>query len=196
MKIEKVVKGVWYDGSSFFCEYCGKAVFDTKQKAIGHLAQCPAREQKGKAKVSGWTAEKKALFGRSVVGRSVVGRSVGETQNQAHTFQQSEIENPVSDNQVHEIAVLKQQVIELQQNLVYYTNERPHLNAVAQVEAFGISKEVLIIIAVIGYVLYSVGKESTCHCDVGAGISTRRLSSIKDKVADKAISYGINKFFK
>jgi len=206
MEIEKIVKGVWYDGKSFFCEYCGKAVFDTKQKAIGHLAQCPERPKDKKPKSSKWTAEKQALLGRSVVGqsvgdlavsgRSVVSRSVGETQIQANIFQQAEIENPVADNQNYEITLLKKQVAELQESLSYYSNERPHLNAIAQTGVLGVSKEIWIGIAIVGYLLYSVAKESTCHCPVGTGTRTRRFSSIKDKFIDKGLTYGINKLLK
>lgn len=195
MEIDKVVKGVGYDGNSFFCWNCGKAGFATKQMAIGHQAQCKARV-KVTSSLVGQSVGDIAVSGRSLVGKSV-GRLVGEAFSQPDTFQQSDIEKPLSNDERHQIAVLTQKVLELEQNQSQYINEIPHLQAVQRFGFLGLSDNQLIFLLVAVVIGYMIGHETSCQCDISAGIPKRRLgSSIKDKVTDKAINYGINKLFK
>jgi len=78
-------------------------------------------------------------------------------------------------------------------------NENPHLQGVQQMGFLGVSKEGWMIIAVVAFVAYSIGHSSSCRCPVSEGAyrwAGGRLSSIKDKVTDRAISYGISRLFK
>jgi len=43
----KTSMGVGHDGSSYFCETCGKAGFSTEMAARGHRSVCPARRRPG-----------------------------------------------------------------------------------------------------------------------------------------------------
>lgn len=45
----RICKGVFWDGTSYFCELCGRAGFQSEAQARGHLSQCKGRAiQQGK----------------------------------------------------------------------------------------------------------------------------------------------------
>ena len=45
MKIEKINRYCGYDGSSYFCLYCGKAGFRSNMQVRGHQSVCPGRNK-------------------------------------------------------------------------------------------------------------------------------------------------------
>lgn len=180
MNIERICKNVGHDGSSFFCMLCGKAGYSTKEQAMGHLAKCKSRMS------------------------SLASQPASQPPSQPATISLAELSTELptklpSDMSAieHLLYIQGQQIADVKQAQTKYTNEIPHLQAVQQMGFLGISTNGWIVIAIIAFVAYSVGHESTCRCGLNEGSPRRRLgSSIQDKVMDKAISYGISKLFK
>jgi hypothetical protein len=179
MNIDKVCKNVGWDGESFFCMRCGKAGFNTKAKAVGHQSQCQARNA-------------------SLVVPPPTTTPPPDHHHITTTLPLAGMVPPPS-NIERQLAMFGQQIADMRQEQTKYTNEIPHLQAVQNMGFLGISKEGWIIIGVVALLAYSMGHSSSCRCPVNEGSSRRtggRLSTIQDKVTDKAISYGISKMFK
>jgi hypothetical protein len=91
------------------------------------------------------------------------------------------------------LTMQSQQIAEIRKSI---TNEIPHSIAKQQMGFLGISKEGWLIIGVVALLAYSMGHNSSCRCENSSRRTGGRLSSIQDRVTDKAISYGISKIFK
>lgn len=180
MDIKRVCKNVGYDGESYFCMLCGKAGYSTKEQAMGHLAKCKSRISSLASQLASQPASHLATISLAELPIELPTKLPSDT---------SAIE--------HLLSVQGQQIADIKQAQAKYANEIPHLQAVQQMGFLGISTNGWIVIAIIAFVAYSVGRESTCRCSLSEGSPRRRLgSSIQDKVTDKAISYGISKLFK
>lgn len=184
MNIEKVCKNVGHDGESYFCMLCGKAGYSTKEQAMGHLAKCKSRMSSLASHLASQPPSQPA------------------TTSLAELPTELPIPTKLSDMSaiVHLLSVQGQQMAEMKQQYQKVYNEVPHLQAVQQMGFLGIPNNTWIWIVGIGIgllLVYKLGQESKCHCDVNMGSSRRRLgSTLQDKVTDKAISYGISRLFK
>jgi FtsZ-binding cell division protein ZapB len=178
MEVKKICSGVGHDGTSFFCWNCGKAGYATKESAIGHQAKCSARHVKNEVPRSSAPSSLGTSLGTSVA-RIELGSSLG-----------TELDNlpQETSNAEHQLAVLVKQIEELKQTQVSLSNEIPHL--------LGINSNVWVFILIGAYVVYKMGQDSTCRCDVEGTSRRKSGSSIQDKITDKAINYGIGKLFK
>jgi len=182
MNVKKICVGVGHDGKSFFCWNCGKAGYVSKESAIGHQAKCPARHVKNEVPRSSVP---------SALGTSLARIELGtELGTELNNLPQE------TSNTEHQLAVLVKQIEELKQTQVSLSNEIPHLQAVGQTGFLGLNNNVWWFILIGAYVVYKMGQDSTCRCDVGESTSRRKSSSIQDKITDKAINYGIGKLFK
>jgi len=184
MSITRICENVAHDGESFFCMRCGKAGFDTRAKAVGHQSQCPAKNA--------------SLVVPPPTTTTTTPPPYTTTTDHHTTTTPSDIVLPTSNTE-RQLAGMVQDISEMKKLYAKAFNEGPHLQAVQQMQFLGISKEGWIIIGVVALLAYSMGHSSSCRCPVNDNLSRRtggRLSSIQDKVTDKAISYGISKIFK
>jgi hypothetical protein len=187
MDIQKISKHVGHDGKSYFCWDCGQAGFDSPSHVNGHQSVCPKRQIPINTTTTPITTP---------LGGGGGGGGTTPTTRQ-------KIDIPVSSSNT-EIAVFRQELSEMKADMkAQYAkafNEGPHLQAVNSYGFLGISANVWIGILIGAYIVYKMGQESTCMCAVNDSSfrrSNSRLgSSIQDRVADKAINYGISKLFK
>ncbi|MDQ1252579.1 MAG: hypothetical protein QG646_1700 [Euryarchaeota archaeon] len=180
MEIRKVCKGVGHDGKSYFCWNCGKAGFVLEEQAIGHQAKCPARKKRVELPIL----------------PTYLSTHLQPSYDLANLPIQlpSEMERQ-SSNIERQLQAIGRDMVEMKQQYAKIYNEVPHLQAVGQMGFLGISTNVWLLFGIGLLIVYSLGKESKCHCDTGS--PRRRLgSTLQDKVADKAISYGLSKLFK
>jgi hypothetical protein len=185
MNIEKVCKNVGWDGVSFCCLRCNKAGFTSQAQAVGHQSQCPMNNKNLGALPQQETVVVPASFGTTLPQYSGGGTT--------EVVVPAELDNKAIARM---LIIQSQQIADIKKSM---TNEIPHAIAKQQMGFLGISKEGWIIIGVVALVAYSMGHSSSCRCPVSEGAYRRtggRLSSIQDKVTDKAISYGISRLFK
>jgi len=184
MNIEKVCKNVGWDGVSFCCLRCNKAGFTSQAQAVGHQSQCTMNNKR---------------LGALPQQEVVVPASFGTTLPQYSGGGTTEVVVPAEvDNKAiaRMLMIQGQQILDIKK---YVSNEIPHQLANRENGFLGISKEGWMIIGVVALLAYSMGHSSSCRCPVSEGAYRRtggRLSSIQDKVTDKAISYGISRLFK
>ena len=182
MNIKRICKNVGHDGESFFCMGCGKAGFATKAQAVGHQSQCKAKNIN-----LGVSPPPPTATDHHQTTTIIPPPDHHQTTSRPPADQLTNVEHQLA-GVVHDLAEMKQQ------NLIT-SNEIPHLQAVQQAGFFGISRDGWIIILVIAFVSYSLGKETKCQCDVGT--SNRKLgASIQSKVTDKVINFGLTKLLK
>jgi len=184
MNVTRICENVGHDGESFFCMRCGKAGFDTKAKAVGHQSQCKARNA--------------GLVVPPPPTTTTPPPYTTTTDHHTTTTPPPDMVLPTSNTE-RQLAGIVQDISEMKQQYAKALNEGPHLEAVQQMQFLGISKEGWMIIGVVALIAYSLGHSSSCRCPVNDNSSRRtggRLSSIQDKVTDRAISYGISKIFK
>ena len=180
MEVKKISKYVGHDGKSYFCWNCGKAGFDKPSQVNGHQSECSARQVSVTPTITPTTTPIPTYLGGGGGGGTPPIKQEMETLN--------------SDIQ---IAMVRQELADMKAQYSKVFNEIPHQQAVQHFGFLGLSNNQLIFLLVTVVIGYMIGHESSCQCDVSAGIPKRRLgSSIKDKVTDKAINYGINKLFK
>jgi hypothetical protein len=179
MNIERVCKNVGHDGSSFFCMLCGKAGYTTKEQAMGHLAKCKSR--------------------MSVL----ASQPASQLPSQSATYNLAELPTklptklPLDMSAIeHLLSVQGQEIADIKQYQARMSNEVPHLQAVGQMQFLGVSADGWIIIAVIGIVAYSLGREH-CSCDYsdyknnrhprngGSGFGSNMAGKIAGKFIDK-----------
>lgn len=200
MNIQKVCKNVYFDQDSnkFFCGLCGKATFDTKAQAVGHLSVCKAKDTK--------------------YHKSPLKQSVKVVEGSGNNI--AEVVVPVVDcggdqktlgnssgvvlwlGQERKIAILEQQVATLQKSLVKYENEIPHIQAIQQYNSndwFANNRGILIVAGTVILAALLFRESSSCKCaNEGSGRSrTLGISStLTNKAAGKVIDYGLSKILK
>jgi hypothetical protein len=181
MNIKRVCKNVGHDGESFFCMRCGKAGYTTKEQAMGHLAKCKSR--------------------MSVLASQPASQlpSQPATYNLAELSTELPTKLPLDVSAIeHLLSVQGQQIADIKQYQARMFNEVPHMQAVEQMQFLGISAKGWVIIAIIAFVGYSLGREH-CECDNSDNKNNRRPrnggSGFGSNMAGKIAGKFIDKMF-
>jgi len=198
MEIRKVCKNVWFDqdNGKFFCELCGKATFDTRAQAIGHLSVCKGKD--AKCYVGASVVENDRNIASEVVVPVVVPVVVADGGSQVGLNNFTGGIPPQLDQQ-REIAVLKQEVASLKQSLVMYTNEVPHMQAVQRYNSsdwFSSNKEIVIVGIAVSVLFLLLRDSKQCSCEVLGKRNTSIGKSIAEKGVSKIMDKTIDRIFK
>jgi hypothetical protein len=148
-EITNICKNVFYDHENnvFFCELCGRATFSTKAQAVGHLSQCPKKDS---------------------VNRPPPTTTTTTSTPPPYTMT---LPPPKSDllqakaSQERLSALYEKRLARIEERDALVTNELPHLQAVQQMGFLGITSQGWLIIGVVGFLAYMLGR-SFCRCDV------------------------------
>jgi len=187
MEVQKVSRYVGWDGEHYFCLGCYQADFDSPSQVNGHQRVCPVRQPK-------------LVASAGDIGTVTLDGGAGGGGKVVLPKQEMKYQDTSSDMMLRilniQLAPIKQELADVKK-AVY--NELPHKRGISQMGFLGIANNTWVWIIGIGigfFLVYKLGQESKCHCDINAGSSRRRLgSTLQDKVTDKAVSYGISRLF-
>jgi hypothetical protein len=181
-EIKEICKNVYFDyeNNVFFCQLCGKATFTTKAQAVGHLSQCPKKDS--------------------------VNRPPPTTISTPPPYTMT-LPPPKSDllqakaSQERLSALYEKRLARIEERDALITNELPHIQAVQQIGFLGITSQGWLMIGVVGFLAYMLGR-SFCRCDVGGSpqinqkkpSSPKPVSDIVSNIATRVANRGADKF--
>ena len=176
MDIKRMCKNVGHDGETYFCMRCGKAGFDSKAKAIGHQAQCPAKE--------------------SNLGALPLPTTTTDSHQTTTTLPLPSMILPPDMKAIERMLTMQgQQIADIKKYQERYSNEVPHMQAVNSQGFLGINKNVWIGAGVLIFIAYMLGREN-CHCDCSTiNRSRNRVSGLGSNMAGKIAGKFIDRIF-
>lgn len=195
MDIQRISKHVGHDGKSYFCWNCGQAGFDSPFHVNGHQSVCPKRQKQVTVNTPPVDTNTPSITNLGGGGGGGGGRGTPPSQEIEKLVSIGQ-DNPAYTQLYTEVKILRQEIGEVRSDIkVQYAkafNEEPHLQAVNNYGFLGISREGWLIIGVVAFVAYSLGKDSKCSCNSTVG-SSRRSNGNSNSMFGVAKAYALKR---